>query len=91
MHLDPGTRQPTASFLSAPDGSWATVSLTSNQGHYDVIEGGPTALWDSLERAHQVWLEHEQPEWTRLGLTITPECHRLWIDTPNGRSWPLPT
>jgi hypothetical protein len=28
MHLDPGTRQPTASFLSAPDGSWAAVSLT---------------------------------------------------------------
>jgi methyltransferase of ATP-grasp peptide maturase system len=91
MHLDPDTRQPTASFLSAPDGSWATVSLTSNHGHYDVIEGGPTALWDSLERAHQVWLEHEQPEWTRLGLTVTPDRQRLWIDTPDGTSWPLPT
>lgn len=91
MHLDPGTRQPTASFLSAPDGSWAAVSLTSNNGHYDVIEGGPTALWDNIERAHQVWLEHGQPEWTRLGLTITPNHQRLWIDTPEGTSWPLST
>jgi len=90
MHLDPDTRAPTTSFLSAPDGSWATVSLTSNHGHYDVIEGGPTALWDSLERAHQVWLEHEQPDWTRLGLTITPDRQRLWIDTPDGTSWPWP-
>jgi methyltransferase of ATP-grasp peptide maturase system len=90
MHLDPGTREPTASFLSAPDGSWAAVSLTSNQGHYEVIEGGPTALWDSVERAQQVWLEHGQPEWTRLGLTITPQRQRLWIDTPEGTSWPLP-
>jgi len=71
MHLDPDTRQPTASFLSAPDGCWATVRLISSRGHYDLIEGGPTALWDSVERAHQVWLEHEQPDWTRFGLTIT--------------------
>jgi methyltransferase of ATP-grasp peptide maturase system len=91
MRLDPGTRQPTASFLSAPDGSCAAVSLTSNNGHYDVIEGGPTALWDNVERAHQVWLEHGQPEWNRLGLTITPERQRLWIDSPEGTSWPLPT
>ena len=90
MHLDPDTRQPTASFLSTPDGSWAVVSLTSDQGHYDVIEGGPTALWDTIERAHQVWREHKQPDWTRLGLTITPDRQRLWIDTPDGTSWPLP-
>lgn len=90
MHLDPGTRQPTASFLSAPDGSWAAVSLTSDNGYYDVIEGGPTALWNSVERAHQVWLEHEQPDWTRLGLTITPDHQRLWIGTPDGTSWSLP-
>jgi methyltransferase of ATP-grasp peptide maturase system len=89
MHLDPDTREPTASFLSAPDGSWVAVSLTGSQGQYDVLEGGPTALWDSLERAHQVWLAHEQPGWTRLGLTITPQHQRLWIDNPEGTSWPL--
>jgi Protein-L-isoaspartate(D-aspartate) O-methyltransferase (PCMT) len=73
------------------NGSWAVVSLTSDQDHYDVIEGGPAALWDTIERAHRVWREHNQPDWTRLGLTITPERQRLWIDTPDGTSWPLPT
>lgn len=91
MQLDPDSRQPTASFLSTPDGSWVAISLTSNQGHYDVIEGGPTALWDSVESAHEVWLKHEQPDWTHLGLTITPDRQRLWIGTPEGTSWPLST
>lgn len=46
--------------------------------------------WDNVEQAHRAWLEHERPEWTRLGLTITPEGQRLWIDAPEGTSWPLP-
>ena len=45
----------------------------------------------SVEREHQVWRAHERPEWTRLGLTITPQRHRLWIDNPEGTSWPLPS
>ncbi len=91
MELNPDTRQPTASLLSAPDGSWAAVSLTDNMGRHDVVEGGPTALWEHVELAHQVWLEHDQPDWPRLGLTITLDHQHLWIDTPNGTSWPLPT
>lgn len=91
MQLNPDTRQPTASLLSTPDGAWAAVSLTSNEGHHDVVEGGPTALWEHVEDAHRVWLEHDQPDWPRLGLTITPNHQHLWIDTPDGTSWPLPT
>lgn len=91
MHLDPDSRQPTAGLISTPDGSWAAVSLTSNEGHHDVVEGGPTALWEHVEHAHQVWLNHDQPEWSRLGLTVTPDHQHLWIDSPDGTSWPLPT
>ncbi|MCA1704164.1 MAG: protein-L-isoaspartate carboxylmethyltransferase, partial [Actinobacteria bacterium] len=88
--LDPDTRQPTDSLLSASDGSWAAVSLANHDGHHDVVEGGPTALWEHVEHAHHLWLDHDQPDWPRLGLTITPERQHLWIDTPNGTSWPLP-
>jgi protein-L-isoaspartate(D-aspartate) O-methyltransferase len=91
MELDPHTRHPTASLLTAPDGSWAAVSLTGHHGHHTVIEGGPTALWDHVEHAHQVWLAHDRPDWPRLGLTLTPGHQHLWIDTPDGTSWPLPT
>ncbi|MGH4015223.1 MAG: methyltransferase domain-containing protein [Pseudonocardiaceae bacterium] len=91
MQLDPDTRQPTDSLLSASDGSWAAVSLANHDSHYDVIEGGPTALWEHVERAHQLWLDHDQPDWPRLGLTVTPERQHLWIDTPDATSWPLPT
>jgi protein-L-isoaspartate O-methyltransferase len=91
MQLDPDTRQPTASLVSTPDGSWAAVSLTSHDGRHDVVEGGPVALWEHVERAHQVWLDHNQPDWPRLGLTVTPQRQHLWIDTPDETSWPLPT
>ncbi|MGH3928464.1 MAG: methyltransferase domain-containing protein, partial [Pseudonocardiaceae bacterium] len=91
MELDPGTRQPTASLLSVPDGSWAAISLTANDGHYDVVEGGPTALWEPVECAHQVWLDYHQPDWPRLGLTVTPDHQHLWIDSPDATSWPLRT
>ncbi len=90
MQLDPDTRQPTASLLSTPDGSWAEVDLTGDNGHH-TIEGGPTALWEHVEQAHQVWLQHDEPEWLRLGLTTTPDRHDLWIDNPYGTSWQLPT
>ena len=89
MQLDPATRQPTASLLSIADGSRAAVSLTSHDGRHDVVEGGPTALWEHVERAHQVWLRHDRPDWSRLGLTVTPDHQRLWIDSPEATSWPL--
>lgn len=91
MQLDPDTRQPTDSLLSAYDGSWAAVSLTGHHGRYDVRKGGPVPLWEHVERAHQVWLDHDRPDWSRLGLTVTPEHQLLWIDTPDGPSWELPT
>lgn len=91
MHLDPDTREPTASLLTTPDGSWATVTLTSTNGRHDVVEAGPTALWEPVEHAHQTWLNHHQPDWPRLGVTITPEHQHLWIDTPDTTSWPLRT
>lgn len=85
--LDPDTRQPTASTFSAPDGSWARVSLTDNT----VTEAGDTPLWTHVEWAHDQWTTAGQPPWHRLGLTVTrDDAHRLWVDDPaSGRHWRL--
>lgn len=91
MQLDPDTRQPTSSLISALDGSWAAVRLTGSKGYYDVVEGGRTTLWEYVEHAHQVWLEHGKPDWSRLGLTVIPDYQYLWIDSPDGTSWQLST
>lgn len=90
MDLDPNTRQPTANFLTAPDGSWTTISLTSTNGNHTVHEGGPTELWKPVEHAHRAWLTHDQPDWSRLGLTITHDEQHLWIDQPDGTRWRIP-
>ncbi|WP_019855121.1 methyltransferase domain-containing protein [Actinopolyspora mortivallis] len=91
MRLDPHTRQPAAATMTAPDGSTAEVSLTdSTAGRYDVTETGPTPLWEPVEQAHHTWLEHDQPDWPRLGLTATAHHQWLWIDHPDSAvHWPL--
>lgn len=86
MTLDPDSRQPTASLLSAPDGSRATVGLNSDLGTFDVTEAGPTPLWEPVERAHEAWLASSQPDWTRIGTTVTPDEQWIWIDSPDART-----
>lgn len=86
-HLDPTTRTPVATTLSTIDGSWARVELDSAT----VTEAGGTPLWPHVEWAHQQWTDAGQPPWDRLGLTVTPERHTVWLDDPAGRHrWQLP-
>ncbi|MFC0541061.1 methyltransferase domain-containing protein [Kutzneria chonburiensis] len=74
--LDPATRQPTASMLRSPDGSWCHVS----EGV--VREGGPTPLWAAVERAYEWWRDHGDPGWERFGLTVGGNGWTLWLDEP---------
>ncbi|WP_433291722.1 hypothetical protein ACQPZQ_02805 [Pseudonocardia sp. CA-142604] len=86
--LDPATRQPAASTLAARDGSWARRSCTDET----VTEGGPTPLWRHVEWGYQQWMQAGQPQWERLGLTVTADgTHTLWVDDPAGPSWPVPS
>jgi protein-L-isoaspartate O-methyltransferase len=78
FRLNATTRAPEASMLSAPDGSWCEVDLSTGQ----VREGGPTLLWEQVEEAHTRWLQMGEPRWERFGLTVTPDQHRLWADSP---------
>jgi len=65
------------------DGSWARVE----QG--TVRQAGPVRLWDAVEAAHDCYTAHSRPGRRRFGLTVGPDQQRVWLDTPNGPSWPL--
>lgn len=85
--LDSETRQPTASTLTAPDGSHARVSLADSS----VIEVGDARLWDAVEAAHQVWSDTHRPGWDRWGLTVARDgTNTAWLDDPRGEhTWTL--
>lgn len=83
--LDPATREPTASMLRAPDGSWCEV------GDGGVREAGPTPLWAEVERAYRTWRDWGEPGWERLGLTVTPDGQWWWLDEPSRRISPTGT
>ncbi len=86
--LDPDTRRPVATTLTAPDGSWARASLTDGT----VTEAGDTLLWSAVEWAYEQWTGADRPAWQRLGLTVTPDTHTLWLDQPDSEHcWTLNT
>lgn len=89
MRLDPDTREPTATTITAPDGSHAFVmNEPAPDGTWSVTEQGPTPLWTAVDRAHELWHRHDCPDWSRLGMTATDRETRVWIDDPaNGWIW----
>ena len=78
--LDPATRQPTASSLRAPDGSWCQVSGGV------LREAGATPMWAEVERAYRAWCDWGRPGWERFGLTATPDGQWWWLDEPGSRA-----
>jgi protein-L-isoaspartate(D-aspartate) O-methyltransferase len=90
MRLAPDTRLPTAGMLSASDGSWATIELAEHDGLRQVTEAGPTPVWTAVERAYQEWTALGEPDWPRLGVTVTRERQWAWLDDPTGpHTWPI--
>ena len=85
----PATDQDGATVLVHPDGSWAQAGTTQDEEH-QVTQGGPRALWDEAEAAHQRWLSLGQPRRARFGITVTPLAQELWLDRPNStHRWSL--
>ena len=85
-NLDPTTRTPKGAALSAPDGSWCEIALTTttDDGSRQLREGGPTPLWVQIEDAYQRWNQWNQPGWERFGLTATQQAQWVWHDDPYG-------
>ncbi|HEY0806699.1 MAG TPA: methyltransferase domain-containing protein [Pseudonocardiaceae bacterium] len=63
---------PNAVSLSTPDGSRTEITLaTDADGSHTVRDTGPERLWQHVEHAHQLWNAAGQPDWSRLGMTVT--------------------
>jgi hypothetical protein len=78
--------------LGAGGDSWCAVRMRADPaGEREVQQGGPVALWDEFEAAHETWSDLGRPAWDRLGLTVTSDgVHRVWLDRPDGEvAWLL--
>ena len=83
--------QPTVTSIITGDGSWAEVALADHHGTHQVREAGPRRVWQIIEDAHTLWTRLGQPGWNRLGLTVTNNHQRVWLDTPTSpHTWSLP-
>jgi hypothetical protein len=61
-------------------------------GHRAVVQGGPTRLWDAVERGYATWEATGHPGWERLGVTVTESGQWVWIDQAgNEYRWDLHT
>ncbi len=74
-------------FYGLTDRSWA-CAVFRDGGTARVWQSGPRRLWDEVEAAYRWWAARGEPDHTRFGLTVTPEGHRAWLDTPDD-SWPV--
>ncbi|MGH3827992.1 MAG: hypothetical protein ACRDQX_12595 [Pseudonocardiaceae bacterium] len=68
--------------LPTPDGSRCEITLDTD-GSHRVRDTGPVRLWTHVEHAHQVWDPAGQPDWPRLGLTVTTETQTIFADEPD--------
>ncbi|GAA0318496.1 protein-L-isoaspartate(D-aspartate) O-methyltransferase [Actinoallomurus spadix] len=64
------------------DASWAAVFWCDCCTEWDVLQGGPRALWQEVEAAYRWWAGADRPDVTRFGLTVTPDGQRVWLDDP---------
>ncbi|MBW1600991.1 protein-L-isoaspartate O-methyltransferase [Streptomyces sp. JJ66] len=77
--------------LQHPDGSWARTPAPGEPDTGYVTWGGPRQLWDELETVWATWRHHGQPGPHPIGISITPDRQRVWLHSPLGPSWTLPT
>ncbi len=64
--------------------SWATADYEKGRTEYEVVQSGPRRLWDEVATAWQWWADHERPDFSRFGLTVTADGdHRFWLDEPD--------
>ncbi|MGW4517485.1 protein-L-isoaspartate(D-aspartate) O-methyltransferase [Streptomyces sp. NPDC004393] len=58
-------------------GSWARAEGGT------VRQTGPHLLWDAVEAAHTLFVEHGQPGRERFGVTVSSDGQRIWLDHPS--------
>ncbi|MFE1522089.1 hypothetical protein ACFW9I_35750 [[Kitasatospora] papulosa] len=66
-------------YLFDPDRE-SFASFTEHDGNWTVRQGGPLALWDTIEQTLTAWQDADSPDITAVQLHITRETHTYWID-----------
>lgn len=55
-----------------------------------IEQGGPRSIWDEVEEALAAWSGLGEPDPGRFGLVVGSDGEqRVWLDDPEGRSWPV--
>ncbi|MGW0731146.1 methyltransferase domain-containing protein [Streptomyces sp. NPDC002851] len=83
---DGTANKPIAVRVWSPDGALASLRADGT-----VSETRPRPLWSRLEEAYRVFTEHDEPGPERYGFTLDGDAQRVWLDSPGGPSWKLPT
>ncbi|WP_239308547.1 MULTISPECIES: methyltransferase domain-containing protein [unclassified Frankia] len=63
-----------------PSGSWG--SFIPGTDRHEVCQSGPRNLWNELEDTYRWWIDADSPDHTRIGITVTTEGQKFWLDTP---------
>ncbi|MFD9690907.1 methyltransferase domain-containing protein [Kitasatospora sp. NPDC059088] len=77
---DDGARTLWLYSLTTP--AWAAATFRDGEDVHSVRQYGGRRLWEDFERALAWWHEEGEPGIARLGLTVTPDGWRAWLDNP---------
>jgi hypothetical protein len=61
---------------------WLPRSTATDTGDYPVRQHGPRRLWDEIVAAHHWWEQHDSPQYTEFGLTVTAHGQHPWLSDP---------
>ncbi|WP_017601197.1 methyltransferase domain-containing protein [Nocardiopsis lucentensis] len=64
-------------------GSWVLIEYTPGADAYEAYRFGPRDLCAEIEHAVRAWWGAGRPRRDRMGLTVTTEGQRVWIDDPD--------
>ncbi|MDA2815271.1 methyltransferase domain-containing protein [Nocardiopsis sp. RSe5-2] len=79
---DPGTQRYTVHLMDPVSESWAAWRIQPGPREYPVRQHGPRRLFDELASAYAWWEGAGRPDYTRFGLTVTPNGQSVWMDDP---------
>ncbi|MCQ8195179.1 ATP-grasp peptide maturase system methyltransferase [Streptomyces rugosispiralis] len=65
--------------------------LTPSDSAWQVRQGGSRRLWDAVESAVSTWQEYGSPNSSAFGVTVSHDAQMVWLGSPNGPRWPLPS
>jgi protein-L-isoaspartate O-methyltransferase len=85
VHTGPDRATTLLLYSTTPgDRSWAAVFFCDDGcTEFLVYSGGPRDVWQEVDAAYRWWTETGSPSIDRFGLTVGPDGHQAWFDTPD--------